>query len=55
MPLRLVAAIVLSVALVGGAASARSVGHLPRHNHFHFPRPHLGHHTGRHSSGRRMH
>ncbi|HXQ10082.1 MAG TPA: hypothetical protein VN805_03685 [Caulobacteraceae bacterium] len=60
MPLRLVAAIALSVTLVGGAAVARtSFGRMPRHNLIHLSRPHAGRHVGRHtghrSSGRRMH
>jgi hypothetical protein len=57
VPLRLIVAIALGIALVGGAAMARtSHGHMPR---IHLSRLHTGvhgvRHTGRRSSGRRMH
>ena len=55
MPPRLVAAVALGIALVGGAAMARtSHGHMPR---IHLSRPHTGRHPGRsghHASGRRV-
>jgi hypothetical protein len=56
VPLRLIAAIAFGVALVGGAAMARTGhGHMPR---IHLSRPHTGRHSGHsghHASGRRMH
>jgi len=52
MPIRLAAALALGMLLLAGSSLARTAHgpHTPQ-----MPRAHMTHHTGHHSTGRRMH